>query len=476
MVIKADELTKDLGILGEVVIGYARLGMGSGSGIIIADLAYRKIYYYDQDNSQVPAIAPVVESINILTLNNSQLAGTRIRLGYPNYDHKRLYMLGFDTGEGLQSVGNLLPQEQLTSASLYPSVGNIVNFRIMPQDTPDTTVFVNPSPYYDNLGVFNIWGGSDTENLITDAIAALTSGQHQMVVICLDISTGDLEIVTNTASAGGVNDKGLFDWTTIATDMTFSDTDLLVGAVHIYEGQTEITEDDIYRSADPRVGFSKPVGGGGTVTDVTATSPLSSSGGATPDISLDDTAVTPGSYTNTNLTVDSQGRITAASNGSAGAAGNYILIQDRKTSGTNGGTFTSGSWQTRDLNTIVDDAGTIASVSSNQFTLPAGTYRIRAKCPAQYVYQHQGRLYNITDTAVQQSTGGFDILGTSEYTAALAATSYVTSTVIEGRFTIAGTKTFEIQHQCGTTKTGDGFGVAGSLGAEVYTTVELIKE
>lgn len=149
--------------------------------------------------------------------------------------------------------------------------------------------------------------------------------------------------------------------------------------------------------------------------------------------------------------------------------GSLLHVQDQKTSGTNGGTFTSGAWRTRDLNTTLTNEISGASLGSNVITLPAGTYFVIGRAPAFGVSRHSIRLYNTTDGAAL-------LYGAPAYEA--SSTDYGYSH-ITGRFTIAGSKNITLQHICQGTVSSNGFGVAvGSIISvpnEVYSDLMIWK-
>ena len=149
----------------------------------------------------------------------------------------------------------------------------------------------------------------------------------------------------------------------------------------------------------------------------------------------------------------------------------YAVISDHKSSGTASGNFVSGDWRTRDLNTEDLDADGIVSISSNQFTLQAGTYLIKWVCPAYGRSQHQSRLRNITDST--------SFTGTSTY--ADYNSNVVNTSIGAARFTISGAKVFELQHRCAQSITNNG-GFGLRVGAdfttdyEMYAMCEIYKE
>lgn len=145
----------------------------------------------------------------------------------------------------------------------------------------------------------------------------------------------------------------------------------------------------------------------------------------------------------------------------------YAIIADQKAQNTDGGTFTSGAWRTRDLNTEIADPDGIVSIASNQFTLGAGSYLIRWNAPGQLCLLHQTRLQNITSATTVA-------VGTSEATS--TTNTAVTRSSGSARVVLASSAVFEIQHQCGTTRAADGLGEPSNFTTEQYTHVEIFKE
>jgi len=142
------------------------------------------------------------------------------------------------------------------------------------------------------------------------------------------------------------------------------------------------------------------------------------------------------------------------------------ILKDVKPSGTAGGTFTSGAWRTRTLNTVEGDSE-IVSLSSNEFTLQRGKYIIEGMAPALMVDEHKTRIYDVTNSAEA-------IIGSSAY--ASAAFYVYNKSNFFGVIEISSPTTYRLEHRSLATKTSNGFGVATSFGSdEVFATVKITK-
>ena len=140
-----------------------------------------------------------------------------------------------------------------------------------------------------------------------------------------------------------------------------------------------------------------------------------------------------------------------------------LHVVDEKANNTSPQTFSTGQ-NTRELTTVKTNEITGSSLSSNQITLPSGTYFAQAEANGYVNARHKISLYNTTDAS-------YTLVGLSSNS---HASYYTTSpSMLSGRFTISAQKVFELRHyiQSGTAS---GIATNASL-VEVYANIRIWK-
>lgn len=235
---------------------------------------------------------------------------------------------------------------------------------------------------------------------------------------------------------------------------TFSDKTLTQPIVILKQGAAELptAEGDIRWDTDDDV----LVVGTGAATKVFVAIPASMAAG--------DVVYASAAKVLSRLAKSTKGKVlrqnTAEDAPSWGGHAPDAVLEDQKAAAAVSGTFNSGAWRTRDLNTEVYDTYGVIALASNQFAMSADGW-VEWEAPAYEVGLNQTRLFNVTD-AVSVSPGSVERGSAGNTNRSMGAGAVV-----------AG-KTYQIQHRCESTNTNDGFGTSGDFGEiEIFTRVKF---
>lgn len=150
--------------------------------------------------------------------------------------------------------------------------------------------------------------------------------------------------------------------------------------------------------------------------------------------------------------------------GDAGSLTQVIHIRESEATGVQGGSAPANGTTVRVLNSTVKNTITGASLSANQVTLPAGTYRFTASAPAYNVGSHRVDLYNASGPTLLQN-------GTIEYSSG----SQTRSIIQRVELVFAISTTVYLQHYTNTAVGTNGLGVAAVSGLGIFTDMFIEK-
>lgn len=155
---------------------------------------------------------------------------------------------------------------------------------------------------------------------------------------------------------------------------------------------------------------------------------------------------------------------TGTVSGVVGAFGNQLFhMQHIEASSVSGGSASSG-FNDRILNSTVVNQISGASLSSNQFTLPSGTYILFAQANAHTIDRNYLAIYNVTNSGLAK-------IGQSNYAGGQTSIANIWC-----RLTPSGTQTFKLQHYAQTANaSANAFGVANLSTTNTFVNLLIWK-